>query len=94
MAPHRIKQSGTVHFARLEDHITVGEDTRVVRILASIALQGTQVIRVAKLGSQLLEDAPVMLADYLANRVTREEAVSRISRRYRQWATIFERRQP
>lgn len=34
------------------------------------------------------------VADYLAHRVTREEAVSRIARRYGEWAAIFERRQP
>jgi myo-inositol catabolism protein IolC len=34
------------------------------------------------------------VADYLANRVTREEAVSRIARRYQEWAAIFERRTP
>ena len=31
------------------------------------------------------------VADYLAQRATREEAVSRIAARYREWATIFER---
>ncbi len=34
------------------------------------------------------------VADYLAQRVTREEAVSRIAQRYREWAAIFERQQP
>jgi myo-inositol catabolism protein IolC len=34
------------------------------------------------------------VADYLANRVAREEAVSRIARRYREWAGIFEQSQP
>lgn len=34
------------------------------------------------------------VADYLAQRVTREEAVSRIARRYGEWAAIFEGRQP
>lgn len=34
------------------------------------------------------------VADYLARRCTRPEAVSRIARRYQEWATIFERRQP
>jgi myo-inositol catabolism protein IolC len=34
------------------------------------------------------------VADYLARRVTREEAISRIARRFQEWATIFERRQP
>jgi myo-inositol catabolism protein IolC len=34
------------------------------------------------------------IADYLADRSTREEAVSRIADRYREWAAIFERIQP
>ncbi|MGI8401807.1 MAG: 2-deoxy-5-keto-D-gluconate 6-phosphate aldolase domain-containing protein [Gemmatimonadaceae bacterium] len=34
------------------------------------------------------------LADFLATRTTREEAVSRIARRYQEWAAIFERAQP
>ncbi|MEO8714413.1 MAG: DUF2090 domain-containing protein [Acetobacteraceae bacterium] len=34
------------------------------------------------------------VADYLAQHITRVEAVSRIADRYRQWASIFERRQP
>ncbi len=34
------------------------------------------------------------LADFLAHRATREEAVSRIAHRYQEWAAIFERRQP
>lgn len=34
------------------------------------------------------------VADYLAQRVTREGAVSRIARRYHHWAAIFDRRQP
>ncbi len=34
------------------------------------------------------------LADFLASRATREEAVSRIAHRYREWASIFEREQP
>lgn len=34
------------------------------------------------------------LADFLATRTTREEAVSRIARRYQEWAAIFERVQP
>jgi len=34
------------------------------------------------------------VADYLAHRVTRQEAVSRIAARYGEWAAIFEQRQP
>ena len=34
------------------------------------------------------------VADYLAKRATREEAVTRIARRYQEWASIFERKQP
>ena len=34
------------------------------------------------------------VADYLAQRITREEAVSRIARRYNEWASIFEQRRP
>jgi myo-inositol catabolism protein IolC len=34
------------------------------------------------------------VADYLAQRIGRDEAVSRIARRYGEWATIFERGQP
>lgn len=34
------------------------------------------------------------VAGYLAQRITREEAVSRIARRYNEWASIFEQRQP
>ncbi|MEO8032538.1 MAG: DUF2090 domain-containing protein [Gemmatimonadota bacterium] len=34
------------------------------------------------------------VADHLAHRTTREEAVSRIAGRYREWAAIFERLQP
>lgn len=34
------------------------------------------------------------VADYIAKRVTREEAASRIAERYREWATIFEKAQP
>jgi len=34
------------------------------------------------------------VADYLAHRATREEAVSRIAARYGEWAAIFEQRQP
>ncbi|MEO8451491.1 MAG: DUF2090 domain-containing protein [Gemmatimonadota bacterium] len=34
------------------------------------------------------------VADYLGQRVTREQAVSRIARRFQEWAAIFERRQP
>jgi myo-inositol catabolism protein IolC len=34
------------------------------------------------------------VADYLATRVSREEAVSRIGRRYLEWAAIYERGQP
>jgi myo-inositol catabolism protein IolC len=34
------------------------------------------------------------VADFLANRSTREEAVTRIAERYQEWASIFERRQP
>ena len=34
------------------------------------------------------------VADYIAHRIAREEAVSRIAQRYREWAAIFERRQP
>ena len=89
----RLKQAGTVDLARLEDHITVGEDgrrpplldvfddlqragkeavnkwiveqeagngedARIARILAAIALQRAKIIRVSQLGSQLLEEAP------------------------------------
>jgi myo-inositol catabolism protein IolC len=34
------------------------------------------------------------VADYLAQRVTRDEAVARIAARYAEWAAIFEREQP
>jgi myo-inositol catabolism protein IolC len=34
------------------------------------------------------------VADYLAQRVTRDEAVARIAARYAEWAAIFERAQP
>ncbi|MDQ6830448.1 MAG: DUF2090 domain-containing protein, partial [Gemmatimonadota bacterium] len=34
------------------------------------------------------------VADYLAKRATREEAVTRIAQRYQEWASIFERTQP
>jgi myo-inositol catabolism protein IolC len=34
------------------------------------------------------------VADFLANRATREEAVSRIAHRFQEWASIFERKQP
>lgn len=34
------------------------------------------------------------VADFLASRSTREQAVSRIAQRYQKWATIFERAQP
>jgi myo-inositol catabolism protein IolC len=34
------------------------------------------------------------VADYLAQRVSREEAVARIATRYAEWAAIFEREQP
>ncbi len=34
------------------------------------------------------------VADWLAQRVSRDEAVSRIAARYQQWATIFEQGQP
>jgi myo-inositol catabolism protein IolC len=34
------------------------------------------------------------VADFLANRATREEAVTRIAQRYQEWASIFERKQP
>lgn len=34
------------------------------------------------------------VADFLANRATREQAVSRIAQRYQEWASIFERKQP
>jgi myo-inositol catabolism protein IolC len=34
------------------------------------------------------------VADFLANRATREDAVTRIAGRYQEWATIFERKQP
>ncbi len=34
------------------------------------------------------------VAGYLAHGITREEAVSRIARRYNEWASIFEQRQP
>lgn len=34
------------------------------------------------------------VADYLAHRNTRDEAVARIAARYREWAAIFEARQP
>lgn len=34
------------------------------------------------------------VADWLAHRVTREQAVSRIAGRYQEWATIFEQGQP
>ncbi len=34
------------------------------------------------------------VADFLANRATREQAVSRIAGRYQEWASIFERQQP
>ncbi|MDQ2931426.1 MAG: DUF2090 domain-containing protein [Gemmatimonadota bacterium] len=34
------------------------------------------------------------VADFLANRATREQAVSRIAQRYQEWASIFERTQP
>jgi myo-inositol catabolism protein IolC len=34
------------------------------------------------------------VADWVAKRITRDEAVSRIARRYAEWAAIFERRQP
>lgn len=34
------------------------------------------------------------VADFLADRSTREEAVSRIARRYQEWAAIFERAHP
>ena len=34
------------------------------------------------------------VADYLAHRVAREDAVSRIAHRYGEWAAIFEHRQP
>lgn len=34
------------------------------------------------------------VADFLANRATREEAVTRIAERYQEWASIFERKQP
>ena len=34
------------------------------------------------------------VADYTAQRATRQEAASRIAQRYREWATIFERAQP
>ncbi len=34
------------------------------------------------------------VADHLADRATRAEAVSRIARRYREWAAIFDRRRP
>jgi myo-inositol catabolism protein IolC len=34
------------------------------------------------------------VAEFLANRATREEAVTRIAERYQEWASIFERKQP
>ena len=34
------------------------------------------------------------VADYLASKTTRQEAVSRIARRYREWVAIFERTRP
>jgi myo-inositol catabolism protein IolC len=34
------------------------------------------------------------VADYLASKTTRQEAVSRIARRYREWVAIFERSRP
>ncbi len=34
------------------------------------------------------------VTDFLANRATREQAVSRIAQRYEKWASIFERKQP
>jgi myo-inositol catabolism protein IolC len=34
------------------------------------------------------------VADYVGHRTTREQAVSRISQRYQEWASIFERHQP
>ncbi len=34
------------------------------------------------------------VADFLAKRATREQAVSRIAKRYQEWASIFERTQP
>ena len=35
--------------------------SRIERIRVAVALQGAEVIRATKLGSQLLEDAPIML---------------------------------
>jgi myo-inositol catabolism protein IolC len=34
------------------------------------------------------------VADWVAKRITRDKAVSRIAGRYAEWAAIFERRQP
>lgn len=34
------------------------------------------------------------IADYLAHKATRQEAIARIAQRYREWVTIFERARP
>jgi myo-inositol catabolism protein IolC len=34
------------------------------------------------------------VADFLASRATRDEAVTPIAQRYQEWASVFERKQP
>lgn len=65
------------------------DQARVVRWLA-IASSVPGFIGFA-VGRTTFEDA---VADFLAGRASRSEAVAQIARRYAQWATIFQRSQP
>jgi hypothetical protein len=98
----RLKKSGAVHFAGLENNVAVaekdggspgldvlndvervvkkalgkrivdekardGQQAQVMRILASVTLQGAQIIHVTKFCAQLFENGPVALRPFWAD---------------------------